>query len=210
MHPLYRFLTEQGTNPRFAGAISWNFNKFLIGRDGGIIGRFRTQDEPQSAALREAVEAALGILRTGRVGKPLSDAFFGDLVREKDQAAREKQLAVQSHRNLPALSHGVQLLPGKEEHAFRRGKLAADGMRDAAAGFKCIRVGFIDDPCLRCIHEDPPEAVPHPLAGGALPILPCPDERLFAHISGPCVELLIHFFESDLSSRARSSATSTR
>jgi glutathione peroxidase len=60
MHPLYRFLTEKGTNPRFSGAISWNFNKFLIGRDGAILARFRTQDEPQSAALRSAVEAALG------------------------------------------------------------------------------------------------------------------------------------------------------
>jgi glutathione peroxidase len=60
MHPLYRFLTEKATNPRFAGAISWNFNKFLVGRDGTIIGRFRTQDEPQSAALLAAVEAALG------------------------------------------------------------------------------------------------------------------------------------------------------
>ena len=60
MHPLYRFLTEKETNPRFAGAISWNFNKFLIGRDGAMLARFRTQDEPQSAALRAAVEAALG------------------------------------------------------------------------------------------------------------------------------------------------------
>jgi glutathione peroxidase len=60
MHPLYRFLTEKGTNPRFAGAISWNFNKFLVGRDGTILARFRSQDEPQSAELRAAVEAALG------------------------------------------------------------------------------------------------------------------------------------------------------
>lgn len=60
MHPLYRFLTEKRTNPRFGGAISWNFNKFLIGREGAILARFRTQDEPQSAALRAAVEAALG------------------------------------------------------------------------------------------------------------------------------------------------------
>jgi glutathione peroxidase len=60
MHPLYRFLTEKRTNPRFAGAITWNFNKFLIGREGAIRARFRTQDEPQSAALRAAVEAALG------------------------------------------------------------------------------------------------------------------------------------------------------
>jgi glutathione peroxidase len=60
MHPLYRYLTEKSTDPRFSGPISWNFNKFLIGRDGAIVARFRTQDEPQSASVRAAVEAALG------------------------------------------------------------------------------------------------------------------------------------------------------
>jgi glutathione peroxidase len=59
-HPLYRYLTEKTTDPHFAGPISWNFNKFLIGRDGSILARFRTQDEPQSATVRTALEAALG------------------------------------------------------------------------------------------------------------------------------------------------------
>lgn len=60
MHPLYRYLTDKSTDPRFAGPISWNFNKFLVGRDGSIVARFRTQDEPQGAAVRTGVEAALG------------------------------------------------------------------------------------------------------------------------------------------------------
>jgi glutathione peroxidase len=57
--PLYRYLTDRREDPRFGGPISWNFNKFLIGRDGSIIGRFRTQDEPQGAPVRQAIEAAL-------------------------------------------------------------------------------------------------------------------------------------------------------
>jgi hypothetical protein len=113
-------------------------------------------------------------------------------VQEKGQAAREKQLAVQSHRDLPAVRHGFQLLLGKKEKAFRRSKLATNGMRDVTAGFKGIRVSFIDDPRLRGIHKDPPEAIPHPLAGAALAILPGPDERAFVHASGALVELLIH------------------
>ena len=111
---------------------------------------------------------------------------------EKGQAAREKQLAVQSHRDLPSVRHGFQFLLNKKEKAFRRSKLAANGVRDVTTGFKLIRVSLIDDPRLRSIYKDPPEAIPHPIARAALPILPGPDERAFVHASGPLVELLIH------------------
>jgi glutathione peroxidase len=59
-HPLYRFLTDPKTNPRFSGKITWNFNKFLVGRDGTMLARFGTRDEPGSEAVRRAVEEALG------------------------------------------------------------------------------------------------------------------------------------------------------
>jgi glutathione peroxidase len=58
-HPLYRFLTEKETNPQFAGEISWNFNKFLIGRDGKVINRFGTRTAPDGKEVVEAVEKAL-------------------------------------------------------------------------------------------------------------------------------------------------------
>jgi glutathione peroxidase-family protein len=59
IHPLYAFLTAKETHPKFAGAISWNFNKFLIGRDGAIAGRFGTRTPPDDPALIAAVEQAL-------------------------------------------------------------------------------------------------------------------------------------------------------
>jgi glutathione peroxidase len=59
-HPLYRFLTDKRTNPRFGGGITWNFNKFLIGRDGKVLDRFGTREEPGSDRVRWAVEQALG------------------------------------------------------------------------------------------------------------------------------------------------------
>jgi glutathione peroxidase len=59
IHPLYAFLTSKETNPKFAGTISWNFNKFLIGRDGVIVGRFGTRTTPDDKELVEAVEKAL-------------------------------------------------------------------------------------------------------------------------------------------------------
>jgi glutathione peroxidase len=59
IHPLYQFLTSKTTDPEFAGDISWNFNKFLIGRDGHTIARFGSRDAPEDDRVVKAVEAAL-------------------------------------------------------------------------------------------------------------------------------------------------------
>jgi glutathione peroxidase len=55
--PLYRTLT---TTPRFSGPVEWNFEKFLIGKDGQVVGRFKSAVEPMSAELTRAIETALG------------------------------------------------------------------------------------------------------------------------------------------------------
>ena len=57
--PLYDYLTARATNPESAGEIEWNFEKFLIGRDGEIINRFRSAVEPESRQITEAIESAL-------------------------------------------------------------------------------------------------------------------------------------------------------
>lgn len=44
----------------FPGDIKWNFNKFLIGRDGKILKRFESKVKPDSAELIQGVEQALG------------------------------------------------------------------------------------------------------------------------------------------------------
>ncbi|MBI3651196.1 MAG: redoxin domain-containing protein [Acidobacteria bacterium] len=58
-HPLYKFLTEKATDPEFGGEISWNFNKFLVDRNGKIIARFSTSDKPESDKVTQAIEQAL-------------------------------------------------------------------------------------------------------------------------------------------------------
>ncbi|HEV2799030.1 MAG TPA: glutathione peroxidase [Pyrinomonadaceae bacterium] len=58
-HPLYKYLTDKETNPQFAGEIKWNFNKFLVGRDGRVVARFDSADEPESAKVTQAIETAL-------------------------------------------------------------------------------------------------------------------------------------------------------
>lgn len=64
IHPLYKFLTEKETNPEFSGGITWNFNKFLMGRDGHILNRFGSKTTPEDkdliAALEKALEAKSG------------------------------------------------------------------------------------------------------------------------------------------------------
>src|SRR5215203_5155 len=58
-HPLYGFLTNKKTNPEFGGDISWNFNKFLIDKNGKIVGRWGSKDKPEDAAVIEAIEKSI-------------------------------------------------------------------------------------------------------------------------------------------------------
>lgn len=55
--PLYAALTGKGA--AFPGEVKWNFGKFLVGRDGKVIARFESKDEPDSAAVTGAIEKAL-------------------------------------------------------------------------------------------------------------------------------------------------------
>lgn len=59
MHPLYRYLTSPQENGKYGQAISWNFNKFLIDRDGRTIGYFGSKVEPLAPQLIDAIESAL-------------------------------------------------------------------------------------------------------------------------------------------------------
>jgi len=57
--PLYKYLTSAETNPEHAGEISWNFEKFLIGRDGKIVARFAPGITPTSEEVTKAIETEL-------------------------------------------------------------------------------------------------------------------------------------------------------
>lgn len=54
--PLYRWLKAQKSG-FLGGRITWNFTKFLVGRDGTVVGRFGSNRKPED--LRAAVEEAL-------------------------------------------------------------------------------------------------------------------------------------------------------
>ena len=59
IHPLYKFLVEKTTNPRFAGKISWNFTKFLVDRKGEIVARFEPRQVPDDPLVIAAIEKTL-------------------------------------------------------------------------------------------------------------------------------------------------------
>lgn len=54
--PLYAFLSDNASEN---GPVSWNFEKFLIGRDGKILGRYKSKVTPEDATLGAAIEKAL-------------------------------------------------------------------------------------------------------------------------------------------------------
>jgi glutathione peroxidase len=56
VHPLYRWLTAAGPNP---GPVSWNFEKFLIGRDGELLGRWPPKTPPDNTRIIRAIKQAL-------------------------------------------------------------------------------------------------------------------------------------------------------
>ena len=58
-HPLYAILTEIPDDAGTAGNVKWNFEKFLINREGHAVRRFRSKVTPQDPQLVEAVEALL-------------------------------------------------------------------------------------------------------------------------------------------------------
>lgn len=56
---LYKHLTSTETKPVAKGKVRWNFEKFLIGRDGQVAGRYNSGANPSSKDFKAAVESLL-------------------------------------------------------------------------------------------------------------------------------------------------------
>jgi|GEM_PF-773956 len=52
-HPLFATLSQQGGEP------TWNFTKYLVGKDGTVIARFDPRTEPTAAEIQAAIDEAL-------------------------------------------------------------------------------------------------------------------------------------------------------
>jgi glutathione peroxidase len=56
-HPLYAWLTSPANG--FPGDVGWNFEKFLIGRDGRLLKRYPAGTKPQDNGLMQDIAGAL-------------------------------------------------------------------------------------------------------------------------------------------------------
>ncbi len=52
-HPLFRALAAQSDEP------SWNFNKYLLDKDGKVVQHFGSRAKPESAEFKQFIESAL-------------------------------------------------------------------------------------------------------------------------------------------------------
>ena len=57
---LYKYLTDQEAKPKGKGPVRWNFEKFLVGKDGKVIARFGSGTSPDDKELVALIEKALG------------------------------------------------------------------------------------------------------------------------------------------------------
>jgi glutathione peroxidase len=54
--PLFVWLTSQ---PGLTDDVTWNFNKWLIGKNGALLGRWSSDATPDGPEITAAIEAAL-------------------------------------------------------------------------------------------------------------------------------------------------------
>lgn len=57
--PLYKFLTEE-SGETYKGEVGWNFEKFLVDKDGHVVGRYKSGVKPMDESVIKALEANLG------------------------------------------------------------------------------------------------------------------------------------------------------
>jgi len=70
---LYRLLTSLDTQPKGAGKIGWNFEKFVIDRNGMVVARFGSSTQPDDPTMLAIIERELAagesLVQSSAVGR---------------------------------------------------------------------------------------------------------------------------------------------
>ncbi|MCG3129939.1 MAG: hypothetical protein FLDDKLPJ_00677 [Phycisphaerae bacterium] len=69
--PLYKYLTTH-PDEKIRGDVRWNFQKYLVARDGTVLEKFDPRTAPNDAKLGEAIEKALTAPRPEKKKEPAS------------------------------------------------------------------------------------------------------------------------------------------
>jgi glutathione peroxidase len=56
---LYKYLKALDAKPKGAGDIKWNFEKFVVGRNGEVVGRFEPKTTPDAPEVTALIESEL-------------------------------------------------------------------------------------------------------------------------------------------------------
>lgn len=62
--PLYQYLTRH-PDSRIAGDVAWNFQKYLVGRDGTVLAKWGPRTLPEDKEVIDAIEKALAAEKPG-------------------------------------------------------------------------------------------------------------------------------------------------
>jgi len=57
--PIYKYLTSKDVKPAGTGNVRWNFEKFLIDREGNLVNRFSPQTSPDDSELVKQIKTQL-------------------------------------------------------------------------------------------------------------------------------------------------------
>jgi glutathione peroxidase len=57
--PLYKYLTSLDTKPKGKGDITWNFEKFVVGKNGEVVARFAPRTAPDAKEVVALIESEL-------------------------------------------------------------------------------------------------------------------------------------------------------
>jgi glutathione peroxidase len=63
--PLYQYLTKHADS-RIAGDVAWNFQKYLVGRDGTVLAKWGPRTLPEDKEVIDAIEKALATEKPGK------------------------------------------------------------------------------------------------------------------------------------------------
>ncbi len=70
--PLYRFLTRH-PDKKIAGEVAWNFQKYLVGRDGTVLAKWDPRVKPTDKKVTEEVEKAIKAHKPTTEANPSTD-----------------------------------------------------------------------------------------------------------------------------------------